>query len=168
VRLKLEIAGGIVIAVLLVLFGIEQYQKAVGAAVAEQVAQHDREADAKLDTRLKSLEQADEKRQQDYEAKSAALKKDTPQQIVVKLPEYVPQATAPVQVLKADSPVVQQGHAQVGDAIVPAADIKPIAQAPARWQQVFWRPRSLQAYPADLAGQVRNQERRSRAVAEGC
>jgi hypothetical protein len=122
VRLKLEIAGGLVLLILIGLFVYEQNQKSVRNQVAEIVAQHDREADAKLDTRLKSLEQADEKRQQDYDSKSAALKKETPQQIVIKVPEYVPAAKEPVTILPAGDP-----HA--GDALVPAADIKPIAQA---------------------------------------
>jgi uncharacterized protein HemX len=104
VRLKLEIAGGIALALILGLYVYEQFQKSVQVKVAEVVAQHDREADAKLDQRMKALESADSQRQKDYEAKSASLQKQTPQQIVVKLPEYVPQATAPVTVLPARFP----------------------------------------------------------------
>jgi hypothetical protein len=128
-RTKLEVAGGLVLAVILGLYGYEQFQKAVGVRVAETVAQHDREADAKLDAKLKLITDADSQRQKDYEQKTANVQKLTPQQIVVKLPEYVPQATQPVQVLTPQSPIVQSGQAHDGDALVPAADIKPIAQA---------------------------------------
>lgn len=128
-RLKLEIAGGVALFILLALYGYEQYQKAVDVQVATVIAQHDREADAKLDAKLKQLTQTDEARQRTYEQQSSTLQKSTPQQIVVKLPEYVPQATQPVQVLPASSPIVQSGQAHEGDALVPAADIKPIAQA---------------------------------------
>jgi hypothetical protein len=128
-RLKLEIAGGFVLVVLLGLYGYEQYRKAVDVQVATVIAQHDREADAKLDVKLKQLEQSDAARQRTYDEQSSSLQKSTPQQIVVKLPEYVPQATAPVQVLPANSPIVQSGQAHAGDALVPAADVKPIAQA---------------------------------------
>jgi hypothetical protein len=90
--------------------------------VATVIAQHDREADAKIDARLKQMDTADKQRQQDYDLKTAALQKLTPQQIVVKLPTVVPAATAPVTILPAGDP-----HA--GDALVPSRDIKPIAQA---------------------------------------
>lgn len=128
-RLKLEIAGGVALFVLLLLYGYEQYRKAVDVQVATVIAQHDREADAKLDAKLKQIEQSDAARQKTYDQQNSALQKSTPQQIVVKLPEYVPQATAPVQVLTPQSPMVQSGQAHEGDALVPAADIKPIAQA---------------------------------------
>jgi hypothetical protein len=121
-RLKLEIIGGAVLLVLLGLFVYEQNQKSVRNQVAEQVAQHDREADAKLDARLKDITSADAQRQKEYDAKVAGLQKLTPQQIVVKVPEYVPAAKEPVTILPVGDP-----HA--GDALVPAADIKPIAQA---------------------------------------
>jgi hypothetical protein len=112
-RLKLEIAGGIVLLALLGLACYEQYQKAVANAVATVIAQHDREADAKIDSRLKQMDTADKQRQQDYDLKTAALQKLTPQQIVVKLPTVVPAATAPVTILPAGDP-----HA--GDALVPS------------------------------------------------
>jgi hypothetical protein len=121
-RLKLEIAGGLVLFVLLGLFAYEQIQKMADVRAAQQIAQHDREADAKLDAALKEFKAADAQREKDYEAKTANLQKLTPQQIVVKVPEYVRDATAPVTILPAGDP-----HA--GDALVPAADIKPIAQA---------------------------------------
>jgi hypothetical protein len=122
-RLKLEIAGGLVLFVLLCLFAYEQIQKMADVRAAQQIAQHDREADAKLDAALKRVQSSGRgQREKDYEAKTANLQKLTPQQIVVKVPEYVPAATAPVTILPAGDP-----HA--GDALVPAADIKPIAQA---------------------------------------
>jgi hypothetical protein len=135
VRLKLEIAGGIALALILGLYVYEQFQKSVQVKVAEVVAQHDREADAKLDQRMKALESADSQRQKDYEAKSASLQKQTPQQIVVKLPEYVPQAKEPVTIVPPDYKFSSEGgavdttHLHPGDAIVPQSDIKPIAQA---------------------------------------
>jgi hypothetical protein len=128
-RLKLEIGAGIVVLILGLLALKQWNDKQVEVRVAEVVAQHDRETDAKLDAKLKQLDQADSARQRTYDQQNSALQKSTPQQIVVKLPEYVPQATAPVQVLPATSPIVQSGQAHAGDALVPAADIKPIAQA---------------------------------------
>jgi hypothetical protein len=128
-RLKAEVAGGVAVLILLGLFLYQSYQKAVDTRTAEIIAAHDREADQKLTDRLNKLEQSDKDRQKDYESKTSAIRTQTPQQIVVKLPEYVPQATAPVQILPQNSPLVQSGAAQAGDAIVPASDIKPIAQA---------------------------------------
>jgi hypothetical protein len=128
-RLKLEIAGIAILLAVGVLAFKQWEDKQVEVKVATVVAQHDREADAKLDQRMKVLESADSQRQKDYEAKSASLQKQTPQQIVVKLPEYVPQAKEPIGIVMPDSKAVSYGEAKAGDAIVPAADIKPIAQA---------------------------------------
>lgn len=128
-RLKLEIAGAAVV-LLLALLALKQWNdKQVEIQVADVIAQHDREADVKLDARLKQIEQGDAQRQKDYQQKSATLEKSTPQQIVVKIPEYVPMAKTPVTIVQPDSAAVKSGEAKAGDALVPAADIKPIAQA---------------------------------------
>lgn len=128
-RLKLEIAGGVILLALISYLAFNQYQKAVGNAVATQLAEHDRARDAQFDQQRKSLESQVEQLKKDYEQKTASLQKLTPQQIVVKLPDYVPQATSPVQIVKSTDAAATSGQAHAGDAIVPQADIKPIAQA---------------------------------------
>jgi hypothetical protein len=128
-RAKLEAAGIVALVILGILFAYEQYQKAVSTAVATQLAERFKQAQGEFDAKLKEVDKRDSDRQKEYEQKSASLQKLTPQQIVVKLPEYVPQAAQPVQVLTPQSPIVQSGQAKEGDALVPAADIKPIAQA---------------------------------------
>lgn len=140
-RLKLEIVGGVILVALLCLVGYEQVQKMVQVRVAAITAQHDREADAKLDSKKKQMDDENAQRVKADAEKAANLQKMTPQQIVVKLPQYVPQATEPVHVLTpeeiatynralANDPI-QKAAPQMksGDAIVPQADIKPIAQA---------------------------------------
>ena len=122
-RTYLEIFGGVVIVALLAFIGIDQFHKAVSNAVAQTVAQHDKEAQAKIDATLKDLETKDAERQKQYDAKLAALDKMTPQQIVQKVPDYV---AVPKPIIVA-GPTTQT--AQVGDAIVPQEDIKPLAQA---------------------------------------
>lgn len=128
-RTRLEIIGGIVLLAVAILALKQWNDKQVEVRVATVIAQHDRDADAKLDARLKQMADADKQRQQDYDAKSAALPKLTPQQIVVKLPEYVPQAQSPVTILKPTDSAVTSGQAKAGDAVVPQADIQPIAKA---------------------------------------
>jgi len=123
------VGTGLVIALILCWFVYDKIQQGAEVRAAQIIAQHDKETDAKLDAKLKQLDDRDAERQHDYEAKSAALPKMTPQQIVVKLPEYVPQATQPVTVLKPTDAAVTSGQAHVGDAIVPQQDIQPIAQA---------------------------------------
>lgn len=121
-RTKLEIIGAVILLAVGILALKQWNDKQVEVRVATVIAQHDREADAKLDARLKQIADGDSQRQKEYDAKVDKLKTLTPQQIVIKVPEYVPAAKEPVTILPAGDP-----HA--GDALVPAADIKPIAQA---------------------------------------
>jgi hypothetical protein len=132
-RTKLEATAGAIVLVLLLWFGYDKMQQMADVRVAMIIAQHDREADAKLDSKLKDLKESDEARQRDYDLRSAQLPKLTPQQIVVKLPEYVPAATSPIRVITPEEAQKLRGVVnsplEGGDAIVPQQDIKPIAQA---------------------------------------
>lgn len=122
-RLKLEIAGGAILLALLLLVGYQQYNKAIENAKAEAKAEYDKAADAKIDAALKQRDAEYQKQLAPLLAAQAALQKATPAQIIKEVPVYIPQATAPITIAGRDS------KPNVGDAIVPQADIKPIAQA---------------------------------------
>jgi len=128
-RTKLEVVIGAVTLLVLSFEVYDRIQHVIDNRVAAVTAQHDRDLDQKLNAKFKEVDDLRTQIQHDYDAKSAALPKLTPQQIVVKLPEYVPNATQPVTVLKPTDAAVTSGQAHVGDAIVPQQDIKPIAQA---------------------------------------
>lgn len=123
-RTKLEIIAGAVLFVLIALFAWQWHEKAVDNAKAEAKAEADRQATSKIDDTLKARDAQYQAQLKDIEARYQALARMTPTQIVEKVPQYIPQAPEPVKIVTVDSP-----KPQVGDAIVPKADIQPIAQA---------------------------------------
>ncbi|ABF42152.1 hypothetical protein Acid345_3151 [Candidatus Koribacter versatilis Ellin345] len=134
-RTKLEIAGSVVLLVLLLLVGWEEHRKAMQIAVAETKAQADQDAEKKIASALKQLDDQKQALDRQQQAQTAALAKMTVPQITVKLPDVVPQASAPVKVLDVNSAAVKNGEAKVGDVIVPQEDVRPVAEKLLEGQQ---------------------------------
>lgn len=134
-RTKLEVIGGVVLAVLLGLYVHERIQGAIALGTAQQVSQITREQVAAFEkerevlaNEKQTMKDADAQRQKEYDAKSANLAKMTTQQITDKASKYVPGAKEPLKVLGANSAAVKSGEAKEGDVIVPKSDVRPFAQ----------------------------------------
>jgi cell division protein FtsB len=123
---KAEIILGSALAVALLFIGYDQYRKAIDNAVAEKTAEilakAQKEKDDSLSTRNAEYKTAIQDMQDRYDR----LSKMTPQQIVIKAPEYVPglQGKPPIQIVGPDTL-----PAPVGSAIIPPEDIQPLATA---------------------------------------
>jgi hypothetical protein len=124
VHTKAEIALGSALLLAVLFIGVDQYHKAITNAVAEKTA----EINAKLRSRrtIPCLPGRQEYQNRHLEQKYSALQKMTPQQIVIKAPEYVPglQGKPPIQIVGPDTL-----PAPVGSAIIPPEDIQPLATA---------------------------------------
>lgn len=123
-RTKIEIVGGCVLVALLLLVGFEQYRKAIDNAKAETRAEADKDAAAKIDSSLKARDEQYQQQVKALQYRYEMLAKLTPSQIVQRVPIYIPEAKAPIQIVGPDTQ-----PAKLGDAIVPQEDIKPIATA---------------------------------------
>lgn len=122
-RTKLEYTLAAVVFALLCLVGYEQYRKAIEVAKAEARAEMDKQQDAKLDASLKARDADYQRQLKAIEDKYAVLGRMTPSEVVKQVPIYIPQASAPVTIADANT------KPNIGDAIVPQQDIKPIATA---------------------------------------
>lgn len=127
-RTRIEIVAGIVVVFLAVLFAVQWHQQEIRVAVAQSKSQGYEEAEAKLAGQVKDLDAHLSKIQEAGEQQQAAIQRMTIPQIVVKTPQYVPQATAPMKVLDANSAAVKGGEAKAGDVIVPQENVRPIAE----------------------------------------
>lgn len=125
-RARLEIIGVVALLLIAGFAAVSQYRKSIEVAGVQGEARAMAKLQSEFDARLKSLEVADRERQKEYERKTEALEKLTAQQIVVKVPEYVPQASKPIVIV---GPETSKTELKPGDAIVPQEDIKPIAHA---------------------------------------
>jgi hypothetical protein len=126
VHTKAEIALGSALLLAVLFIGVDQYHKAITNAVAEQAAELKRQAQKQIDDTLSQRDRQYQQDRLDLEQKYSALQKMTPQQIVIKAPEYVPglQGKPPIQIVGPDTL-----PAPVGSAIIPPEDIQPLATA---------------------------------------
>lgn len=125
-HIKAEIGLGMAIVLCLVFIAWDQYHKSLANAVAEQTAEIKKQAQKQIDDSLSTRDRQYQQDRQDLEAKYEALRKMTPQQIVIKAPEYVPglQGKPPLQIVGPETQGVP-----IGSAIVPPESIQPLAQA---------------------------------------
>lgn len=125
-HVKAEIILGLAILICVVFIGWDQYNKAIGNAVAEQTAQIKKEAQRQIDDTLSARDKKYESDMAQMDEKYKMLAKMTPQQVVVKAPEYIPALVGkpPIQIV---GPTTQP--APTGSAIIPPEDVQPIAQA---------------------------------------
>ncbi|HEY6026067.1 MAG TPA: hypothetical protein VIV09_04130 [Pseudolabrys sp.] len=121
-----EIALGFAIFICVIWIAVNQYHKAVDNAIAEQTAQILAKSQKDKDEALKARDIQYRTDLQALNDKYDHLQKMTPQQIVIKAPEYIPglQGKPPITIV---GPETQ--NVPVGSAIVPPEDIQPLATA---------------------------------------
>lgn len=123
-----EIVLGAAIFTCVVFIAFDQYHKSLANAVAEQTAEIKKQAQQQIDQTLSARDRQYQQDRQDLEEKYQRLAKMTPQQIVIKAPEYVPalQGKPPITIVGPNEATTTM---PVGSAIVPPESVQPLAQA---------------------------------------
>ncbi len=149
-RTKAELLGGALLLALMFLVGWEQLRQHDLNLTASAQAVSDQAAQGKIDAALKVRDAQYQQQTDLMQQKYAALAKMTPAQVVQRVPIYIPQASAPIQIVGPDTP-----PAKLGDAIVPQIDIKPIATAVLDGDQCKLDRAKCQADKTDLTEKLK-------------
>jgi hypothetical protein len=156
-RLKLEVIGLLVI-IAFVLTGVFQWHR---NTIAEAQAKTLHEQQEKYDQDMKQRDKDQKDRDSEYAKRIASITSMTPQQIVLKVPDYISKAPEPMKVLDSNSAAVKAGEAKVGDVVVPKADVAPVAEKIVEGKKCSEDLISCKSDIADWTGKFKTKEKES-------